>query len=133
MQLNNLKTPPVTANQHLLSIKNINDKIQRSRMSKQKSKKAITQKPEIWSLHFGKQYEKMYSFKLEMSRFGNHSKLFFLMAANHWKILAFTFTEYNWSDPSWGGRNYILKWVFLVQTIFADRYINRRELRLVSL
>ena len=31
------------------------------------------------------------------------------------------------------GRNYILKWVFFVQTIFADRYIHRRELRLVSL
>ena len=37
------------------------------------------------------------------------------------------------SDPSWGGRNYILKWGFFVQSIFADRYIHRRELRLVSL
>ena len=37
------------------------------------------------------------------------------------------------SDISWGGRNYILKWVFFVQSIFADRYIHRRELRLVSL
>ena len=39
----------------------------------------------------------------------------------------------NCSDPSWGGRNYILKWVFFVQSILADRYIHRRELRLVSL
>ena len=40
----------------------------------------------------------------------------------------------NCSDPSWGGgRNYILKRVFFVQSILADRYINRRELRLVSL
>ena len=31
------------------------------------------------------------------------------------------------------GGDYILKWVFFVQTIFADRYIHRRELRLVSL
>ena len=31
------------------------------------------------------------------------------------------------------GRNYILKWVVFVQTILADRYIHRRELRLVSL
>ena len=38
-----------------------------------------------------------------------------------------------WSDPSWGGRNYILKRVFFVQLILADRYINRRELRLISL
>ena len=39
------------------------------------------------------------------------------------------------SDPSWGGGggNYILKWVFFVQSILADRYIHRRELRLVSL
>ena len=35
--------------------------------------------------------------------------------------------------PSWGGRNYILKWVFFVPWIFAARYIHRRELRLVSL
>ena len=28
---------------------------------------------------------------------------------------------------------YILKWVFFVQTIMADRYIHRTELRLVSL
>ena len=27
-----------------------------------------------------------------------------------------------------GGRNYILKWVFLVQSILADRYIHRREM-----
>ena len=31
-----------------------------------------------------------------------------------------------------GGGNYILKWVFLL-SILADRYIHRRELRLVSL
>ena len=37
------------------------------------------------------------------------------------------------SDPSWGGRNYILNWFFFVQSILADRYIHRRELRLVSL
>ena len=35
--------------------------------------------------------------------------------------------------PLDGGRNYILKSVFCVQTILADRYIHRRELRLVSL
>ena len=35
------------------------------------------------------------------------------------------------SDPSRGGGT-ILKW-FFVQTILADRYIHRRELRLVSL
>ena len=34
--------------------------------------------------------------------------------------------EFNCSDPSWGGRNYILKWVFFVQSILADRYIYRR-------
>ena len=32
-----------------------------------------------------------------------------------------------------GGRNYILKWIFFVQSILAGRYIHRRELRLVSL
>ena len=37
------------------------------------------------------------------------------------------------SDPLEGGGNYIRKWVFFVQSIFADRYIHRRELRLVSL
>ena len=39
------------------------------------------------------------------------------------------------SDPSWGkgGGNCILKWVFFVQSIFADQYVHRRELRLVSL
>ena len=31
-----------------------------------------------------------------------------------------------------GGRNYILNWVFF-QSILADRYIHRRELRMVSL
>ena len=31
------------------------------------------------------------------------------------------------------GRKYILKWVFFVQTILADRNIHRREMRLVSL
>ena len=35
--------------------------------------------------------------------------------------------------PPEGGRNYIFKWVFFVQSILADRYIHRRELRLVSL
>ena len=34
--------------------------------------------------------------------------------------------------PLEGGRNYILKWVFFVQSILSDRYIHRRELRLVS-
>ena len=32
------------------------------------------------------------------------------------------------SDPTCGGRNYILKWVFFVQKILADRYIHRREM-----
>ena len=32
-----------------------------------------------------------------------------------------------------GGRNYILNRFFFVQSILADRYIHRRELRLVSL
>ena len=32
-----------------------------------------------------------------------------------------------------GGGDYILKWVFFVQSILADRYIHLRELRLVSL
>ena len=32
-----------------------------------------------------------------------------------------------------GGRNYILKWVFFVQSILADRYIHRREMWVVSL
>ena len=32
------------------------------------------------------------------------------------------------SDLFWGGRNYINKMVFFVQTIFVDRYNNRREL-----
>ena len=36
------------------------------------------------------------------------------------------------SDPTCGGRNYILKW-FFVQTILAERYINRREMWVVSL
>ena len=31
------------------------------------------------------------------------------------------------------GGNYILNWVSFVQSILADRYIHRRELRLVSL
>ena len=35
--------------------------------------------------------------------------------------------------PLEGGMNYILNWVFFVQSILADRYIQRRELRLVSL
>ena len=35
--------------------------------------------------------------------------------------------------PLEGGRKYILKWIFFVQTILADRYIHRTELRLVSL
>ena len=35
--------------------------------------------------------------------------------------------------PIEGGRNYILNWVFFDQSILADRYIHRRELRLVSL
>ena len=37
------------------------------------------------------------------------------------------------SDPTCVGRNYILKWVFFVQTILADRYIHRREMLVVSL
>ena len=37
------------------------------------------------------------------------------------------------SDPSWGGRNYILKWLFFVQTNLTDRYIHRTELWVVSL
>ena len=39
------------------------------------------------------------------------------------------------SDPTCGGRNYILKWVFFffVQWILADRYIRRREMWVVSL
>ena len=37
------------------------------------------------------------------------------------------------SIPTCGGRNYILKWVFFVQTILADRYIHRREMWVVSL
>ena len=36
------------------------------------------------------------------------------------------------SDPSWGGRNYILIWVFFVQSILTDRYIHCTELRVVS-
>ena len=32
-----------------------------------------------------------------------------------------------------GGRNYILKWFFFVQTILADRYIRRREMWVASL
>ena len=32
-----------------------------------------------------------------------------------------------------GRRNYILNWVFFVQSILADRYIHRRELWVVSL
>ena len=43
------------------------------------------------------------------------------------------FTWFYCSDPSWGGRNYILKRFFFVQSILADRYIHRRELRQVSL
>ena len=35
--------------------------------------------------------------------------------------------------PLEGGGNYILKWVFFVQSILADRYFHHRELRLVSL
>ena len=29
------------------------------------------------------------------------------------------------SDPTCWGRNYILKWVFFVQSILADRYVHR--------
>ena len=35
--------------------------------------------------------------------------------------------------PTYGGKNYILKWVLFVQTIFANRCTHRRELRLESL
>ena len=35
--------------------------------------------------------------------------------------------------PHLWGRNYILKWVLFVETILADRYIHRREIRVVSL
>ena len=35
--------------------------------------------------------------------------------------------------PLVGGRNYILEWVFFVQSILADGYIHRRELWVVSL
>ena len=35
--------------------------------------------------------------------------------------------------PLEGGRNFIVKWVFFVQSILADRYIHCREMRLVSL
>ena len=35
--------------------------------------------------------------------------------------------------PLVGGRNYILKWVFFVPWILADRYIHRREMCVVSL
>ena len=48
---------------------------------------------------------------------------------NLWKNKCTTFLF----RPSWGGRNYILKWFFFVPWNFADRYIHRRELRLVSL
>ena len=37
------------------------------------------------------------------------------------------------SEHPCGGRNYILKWVFFVQSILADRYIHRREMWVVSL
>ena len=37
------------------------------------------------------------------------------------------------SDPTCGGRNYILKWVFFVPWILADRYIHCREVWVVSL
>ena len=37
------------------------------------------------------------------------------------------------SDPTCGGRNYILKWVFFVWTILADRYTHRREMWVVVL
>ena len=39
----------------------------------------------------------------------------------------------NCSDPTCWGRNYILNWVFFVQTILADRYIHRRDMCVVSL
>ena len=46
-------------------------------------------------------------------------------------------TLFHCSEATCGGgggrRNYILKWVFFVQSILADRYINRREIRVVSL
>ena len=35
--------------------------------------------------------------------------------------------------PTCGGRNYILKWVFFVQSILVDRYIHRRETWVISL
>ena len=41
--------------------------------------------------------------------------------------------DLNCSHPSWGGRNYILKWVVFVQSILADQHYHCRELRLVSL
>ena len=37
------------------------------------------------------------------------------------------------SDPTCWGRNYILKWVFFVQSILFDRYIHSKELWVVSL
>ena len=39
----------------------------------------------------------------------------------------------NCSEPTCGGRNYLLNWFFFVQTILANRYIHRREMLLVSL
>ena len=48
-------------------------------------------------------------------------------------FLAYFFSYFFVPTPLEGGRNYILKWVFFVQSILADRYIHRRELRLVSL
>ena len=48
-------------------------------------------------------------------------------------LVSNTFFQVIVPTPLEGGGNYILKWVFFVQTILAHRYIHRRELRLVSI
>ena len=46
------------------------------------------------------------------------------------ELFPFTLQKHNHcSDPTCGGGgNYILKWVFFVQSLLADRYVRRREI-----
>ena len=48
-----------------------------------------------------------------------------------WLTIYGSFCSLLFRSHLWGG-NYILKWIFFVQTILADRYMHRREMWVVS-
>ena len=65
-------------------------------------------------------------------KFSNHFKKFETNFEISGHAINGLYEKFIVPTPLRGGRNYILKWVFFVQSIFAGRYIHRRELRLVS-